>query len=194
MADSKLADLTAITTPADDDLLYVVHDPAGTPVDRKVTVADLRGASAALPLLHVRDEKAQNTSGGSFTSGAWQTRTLNTVKTNEITGASLASNKITLPSGTYEIDAAVPGSSVDRHQARLYNVTDSAVVIVGKSSMATNAQGMTTDSLVRGRFTLAGTKDLRIEHYCQTTYGAGFGLACNFTTEVYAEVLIRKVA
>lgn len=46
MTDSKLADLTAITTPADDDLLYVVHDPAGTPVDRKVRVADLRGASA----------------------------------------------------------------------------------------------------------------------------------------------------
>ena len=47
MADSKLADLTEITTPATTDILYLVQDPAGTPVDRKVTVADLRGASAA---------------------------------------------------------------------------------------------------------------------------------------------------
>lgn len=48
MADSKLADLTAITSPADADLLYVVADPAGTPVDRKVTVANLRGLGKLL--------------------------------------------------------------------------------------------------------------------------------------------------
>jgi hypothetical protein len=47
MADSKLADLTAITSLGGDELLYVVDDPAGTPVDRKVTVADLRGSTGA---------------------------------------------------------------------------------------------------------------------------------------------------
>lgn len=47
MADQKLSDLTAITTPADTDLLYLVHDPAGTPVDRKIAVSDLRGASGS---------------------------------------------------------------------------------------------------------------------------------------------------
>ena len=54
MADSKLADLTAITTPATTDILYLVHDPAGTPVDRKVTVADLRGASG---LVHAQSRR-----------------------------------------------------------------------------------------------------------------------------------------
>lgn len=41
MADSKLADLTATTAPASTDLLYIVVDPSGTPLDRKVTVANL---------------------------------------------------------------------------------------------------------------------------------------------------------
>lgn len=40
MADSKLTALTALGTPADADILYVVDDPAGTPVSKKVTLAD----------------------------------------------------------------------------------------------------------------------------------------------------------
>jgi hypothetical protein len=41
MADTKLADLTALTTPSGDDLLYVVDDPAGTPLDRKIALNNL---------------------------------------------------------------------------------------------------------------------------------------------------------
>lgn len=41
MPDSKLADLTAAGALGGDELLYVVDNPATTPVDRKITVADL---------------------------------------------------------------------------------------------------------------------------------------------------------
>jgi hypothetical protein len=41
MADSKLADLTAVTSFAGDELVYVVDDPAGTPVDRKAALREL---------------------------------------------------------------------------------------------------------------------------------------------------------
>jgi hypothetical protein len=41
MSDTKLADLTALTTPSGDDLLYVVDDPAGTPSDKKLALDDL---------------------------------------------------------------------------------------------------------------------------------------------------------
>ena len=37
MADQDLTQLTATTTPADGDLLYTVVDPAGTPLDKKIT-------------------------------------------------------------------------------------------------------------------------------------------------------------
>lgn len=42
MADQKLTDLTAIGTPALEDLLYLVDDPAGTPLSRKMTLAQLK--------------------------------------------------------------------------------------------------------------------------------------------------------
>lgn len=41
MADSKLTGLTANTTPALTDLLYLVDDPGGTPLSQKITVANL---------------------------------------------------------------------------------------------------------------------------------------------------------
>ena len=41
MADSELQDLTADTAPASGDVVYVVVDPAGTPLARKMTVDNL---------------------------------------------------------------------------------------------------------------------------------------------------------
>lgn len=41
MADSKLTALTELTSPSGDDILYIVDDPAGTPVSRKVTKTNL---------------------------------------------------------------------------------------------------------------------------------------------------------
>ncbi len=41
MADQKLSDLTALTAPSGDDLLYVVDDPAGTPSDKKLALDNL---------------------------------------------------------------------------------------------------------------------------------------------------------
>jgi hypothetical protein len=41
MADTELTDLTETTTPAVGDMLYTVVDPAGTPLDRKLSVASL---------------------------------------------------------------------------------------------------------------------------------------------------------
>ena len=41
MADSKITALTALTTPATEDLLAIVDDPSGTPITKKVTIANL---------------------------------------------------------------------------------------------------------------------------------------------------------
>lgn len=62
MADSKLADLTATTTPATTDLAYLVVDPAGTPLDRKVTVGNLLKANGS-GLVVVDMDRVLRTSG-----------------------------------------------------------------------------------------------------------------------------------
>jgi hypothetical protein len=149
-----------------------------------------------IPLLHVRDEKADNTDGGTFTSGAWRTRTLNTEVTNEISGASLAANQITLPAGTYEIEATAPGWNCGDHKTKLCNITDTADTIVGTTESAGAANNSNGRSLVRGRFTIAGAKVFELQHRCSTTAATtGFGQGAGFgVVEVYAEVLIRKVA
>lgn len=49
MADSTVGAMTAITTPSDTDVIYVEHDPSGTPADRSFTWANLKAAIAAAP-------------------------------------------------------------------------------------------------------------------------------------------------
>jgi hypothetical protein len=44
MADTKISNLTADTSPTSDDLLVTVNDPAGTPANKKVAVSDLATA------------------------------------------------------------------------------------------------------------------------------------------------------
>lgn len=146
-------------------------------------------------LLHVRDEKASGTDGGTFTSGAWQTRVLNTVLTNEISSASLSTNTITLPSGTYFIDAACPAGMISAHKAKLYNTSDSTDVILGSSEHAWNNSYTWTYSFVRGRFTISSTKNFQVQHRAANTYAtSGFGTGNSQGTEVYSDVRIWKVA
>lgn len=157
--------------------------------------SDVGGATPEL--LHIRDEKPSGTTGGGFTAGAWQIRTLNTVKTNEIAGASLASNVVTLPAGTYEADIAAPAIFVVLHKARLYDVTGAAVLIHGTSERSNNGAGVTTSaSRMRGRFTLSVTSNVRVEHRCSVTNGTdGFGPQTGFgDIEVYTDFVIRKIA
>lgn len=45
MADSKITDLTADTTPTGDDLIVTVNDPGGSPVNRKVTLTNLAASA-----------------------------------------------------------------------------------------------------------------------------------------------------
>lgn len=142
----------------------------------------------------IRDEKAQNTEGGTFTSGAWRTRTLNTEVVDTGNHAALASNQITLEAGTYRVWISCPAINVARHQARLQNITDGTTLLVGTSESSAAASTVTSRSLIEGRITLSAQKVLEVQHQCQTTgTTTGFGLASNFTTEVYTIVeLIRE--
>ena len=145
-------------------------------------------------LLHLRDEKAQNTEGGTFTLGAWRTRDLTTVKTNEITGASLASNQITLPAGTYFVDASAPAFQVNFHQSKIYDTTGAADLIIGTNSYSYTLDLSVTRSICKGRFTIAVESVIELQHRCAATKVGGFGVAGNYTTEVYSEIIIRQVS
>lgn len=164
---------------------------------QQALLSDVTAAiAAAQQIIHVRDEKASGTNAGTFTAGSYIARTLNTVKTNSISGASLSSNMVTLPAGTYEIEATAPGFAVRLHKAVLYNVSTAAVILVGSSELSSNTYATTSKSVIKGRFTLAGSHQLELRHRCQITFASsGLGLAASFgDVEVYAEALIRKIS
>lgn len=143
----------------------------------------------------VAEIQSSGTSGGTFTSGSYVTRTLNTARTNNIVGASLASNQITLPAGTYEIFAKAPGYRCGVHKAKLYNVTDAADQIIGLATSSDAGGFSVTHAELCGRFTITGTKAFEIRHRCGTTRSTdGLGLACSFgDAEHYTTAVIYKV-
>ena len=146
-------------------------------------------------LLHVRDEKSSGSHGGTSTSGSFQTRVLNTSMTNEISGASLASNQITLPAGTYFIMAQQPIRGGDDIRVLLRNITDSSNTIVGTSEYVTgNASAI--KGFIIGRFTIASSKVFEIQYRVFTGLAnTGLGLGSNYSVvEVYTDVQIWKVA
>ena len=206
----------ALTSSDTIDFILVLGDVLniGTPSDNTVSLAKLTatgtkdsttflrgdntfsvpaGSKFGTQLLHVRDEKASGTGGGTFTSGSFQTRTLNTSVTNEISGASLSSNQITLPSGTYFIFASAPAFRVNEHKAKLRNITDSSDTIIGSNEYAYTYADAGTRSFVIGRFTISAQKTFELQHRCSQTLT--FGQAVTYSVvEVYADVQIWKVA
>ncbi|SFW54325.1 hypothetical protein SAMN03159376_02091 [Pseudomonas sp. NFACC09-4] len=141
--------------------------------------------------IHARDEKPSGTGGGNSVAGD-QTRILNTVVTNTIVGASLASNQITLPAGTYRVQARSPYFGGDRHRAFVYNVTSGAVAALGSCENAGAA--FTTQSLVAGTVTIATTSVFELRHYMQTVTTNGLGdISADGRAEVYAELIFEQV-
>lgn len=164
-------------------------------VDQLVTEADLNQQlrdnleflyAGLTGYILLRDEKPLGTDGGTFTAGAWQTRDLNTKVADPGSYASLVANQITLPAGTYRCRIQCPAYLVNKHQARLYNVTNAAVLALGSTQRNPSGGSPTVPSIVTGRFTLAGTRVLEVQHRCETTaLTNGYGIAAGHDTEIY---------
>jgi len=145
-------------------------------------------------LFHTVHETADGSSGGTATSGSWQTGTLNTIKTNEITSASLSSNTISLPAGNYFVQANMFLSNIAYAQTRLYNTSDASTLVIGDNIYTEGYAGGCSHCI--GRFTLSGTKNIEFQYYVQTTYAtSGQGFANPTTGEVnrFKNVQIWKI-
>lgn len=144
----------------------------------------------------VSDRKNQGVDGGTFNAGAWRTRDLNTVHVNDIPGAALSANQITLLAGTYFVIWRAPafeaGAQIRYHQTRWYNVTDAATILNG--STASTSRGIATDSVGYAQFTIAATKVFQLQHIIDTTINTfGFGDAGNLAQECYSHVNIWRL-
>ena len=76
--------------------------------------------------------RAANSDGfGSYTTGDWRTRDIDTEITDEDGIVSISSNQFTLQAGTYLINFGCAMYHVQRHAIRLQNITDSTTAGVG---------------------------------------------------------------
>lgn len=161
---------------------WILQNPA-TPITAPVTGYML-----------VQDQKANGTNGGSSSAGVQQ-RTLNTVVANTISGASLASNQVTLPAGTYRVRGYSVNASGQMSQSWLKNVTDTTIAAFGASSAGYNATVFPTMvSEFEGRFTIASAKVFDIQHFSTAAVATtGLGRAVSSgNIEIYASVQIVK--
>jgi hypothetical protein len=141
-------------------------------VAREVSPAQVRLAALAVQsrmAIFAHTVEASGTGAQTFTGGAWGTRSLTTTIRNDITGAVLASNELTLPAGTYRFRVASYQRGVDDNfcTVRLFNVTAGAVVPNGAAYLKWGFNGFQEQSLLADivtEATFAATTVVRIEH------------------------------
>ena len=150
------------------------------------------------------DQKSTTTDGGTFTSGSWQTRDLQTKIADPDTIVTITANQFILGAGTYFIRWSAPAAAgidantfIYRHQSRLYDVTGTAEVQPGSPEYlgfyGVGVIGGTNRSVGVARVAPASTNTYSIQHQCGTTMAnLGFGVAGDFTVEEYTIVEIYK--
>lgn len=150
-------------------------------------------ASIIKPIFHVQHQETAGTDGDGIASGSWVTTTLNTTVTNTIDSASLSSNQITLPNGTYFLIASKTFYRVNKCKAKWRRVTASAADILIGSSEYSYTVGGSAKSIVYGRFVVSGGPlAYELQARVETTNNTnGGGINSNFAVvEVYTDVYI----
>lgn len=166
----------------------------------------------AIGVLAIQNQQATGVEGTTVNAGSYVTIDLNTVLKNTITGASLSSNQITLPAGTYRVNLRSPmynnsaqnPIAIGSHKCRLRDAGDTTTLLNGSnnfsarddsSSINTANQG---DSIIFNQeLVLASATTFELQHRVARGQGiagradsvAGFELP-----NIYAEVYIEQLS
>ena len=162
-----------------------------------LTAAQLNGVVDNFADIAIFNEtQASGTNGGTFTSGSYLKRTLNTTVVNNITGCSIASSVITLPAGTFYVSAAAPNFDVSDNKTKLRNTTAGTDIAIGVSSYVANGENVVGTNQLLTLFVLTGSTNIELQHRCAVTKNTnGFGKATSFgDSEIYSQITIVRVA
>lgn len=173
-----------------DVLAGLVTDKAVAPDVLKAAIAAFAPSSAWG--LVVEDRQSAGVSGGASVAGTWNIRRFNTVVKNTI-GATLASNVITIPAGTWELEFDAPCFYSGGHQLRLVNNATNAVIDPGTSDLAADAYLNYSRAWGRAEIPTAAPISLRLEHYTAGAYSKGLGWNVGAGTEIYTRLRGRRI-
>ena len=145
---------------------------------------------------HASDVKTSGTSGGTFTTGSWQRRTLNTLEGDTgDTSVTLATNQLTIQAGQYLIIARAPGHRVGGHQARIQDITNAVSYYGSTAQSVALTTGIQSDSYVYANITVASATVFELQHRGSSTRATdGYGLAVAFgNSNIYSEVTVMRI-
>ena len=159
MADKKVTQLTALTAPANTDLLLIVDDPTGTPVSKKIELGDLFGESSQTIFSSI--DITANTSSASGTTKIGGNTVIVTAPSGSTFTAGVVINEDGTASNTrIESDTQTNMFFVDALNSRIglktnaptvtFDVNDSKIRIRGISAVATSnaaAEGWNTGEM-----------------------------------------------
>ena len=144
---------------------------------------------------YISDVKAENTSGGTCTTGSWTDRTLNTIKGESWFIESLSSNVFTLSAGTYKINVRAPFYRPGDTRIRLYDNTNSSGDI-GGSHYGSSTEGGTSYAYYEGIKTITASTAFKIQYLVANDSGSsclGNGTDDTGEDEIYTTVQIEKL-
>lgn len=164
-----------------------------------LTAAQLNGVVDNFQDIAIFNEtQSSGTNGGTPTTGSYVKRTLNTTVLNNISGCSIASSVITLPAGTYMVIASCPQFEANTNRARVYDTTNSAVLVQGQNATGSATDNVGGNALVNGVFTIAGSTNIELQHRVSNASAdptLGYGIACSFgDNEIYSQIMIARIA
>ena len=161
-----------------------------------VTAAKL-GTNTFVSYAVIADQKTNGTGGGTFTSGAWRTRDLNTELFDPDGIVTISSNQFTLQAGSYLIRWGAPVFEVEGHRSGLYDITGTTFIEYSMSMFADAAFDVANVSSGSARVTITAANTYEIQHRCTATKadtGFGGGQSSLGDAETYTMVEIYKEA
>tara|TARA_A100001035_G_scaffold14074_1_gene9742 strand:- start:1885 stop:2496 length:612 start_codon:yes stop_codon:yes gene_type:complete len=146
----------------------------------------------------IADQKSSGTVSGTFVSGAWRVRDLNTELADADGIVSISSNQFTLQAGTYLIKWSCPAYGRSYHASRLRNNTD-GINYSGASVYSDYNSNVQNTSIGAARLTIGAAKVFEIQHRCDnsssgenTAFGVRVGNAFTVDYEIYTICEIYK--
>lgn len=143
----------------------------------------------------LRHQETQNTDGGTATAGSWENRKLTTIQSdlNSLLSLDPVTGIFTFSSdANITFRAELPFYACDRLQTRLVDADTGVVQILGSSHyIPSSVATIGGVSIIQGLITVSRNQRFVLQSQVQTSRATyGYGIAANFTTEVYTTVEI----
>ena len=150
----------------------------------------VKGNIYGLPQIAIIEERQQT----SYATGSFVKRTLNAIVSNTITGVSLSSNQITIPIGTYRIEAYSSMYNCGLSKARFRNITNSTTDALGTNGYVAGEHSVTY-SHIYNIITVSSTNIFELQQYFNNNpTGQNGGVPTGFgEVEVYSRVILTKL-